>query len=400
MSTKKDGYIELEEVNGVVNHTKYGSNSPPGSVIENGSETAKVHSDGLEDHCHSSIALELDSISRKTARKKLIYASIVCILFIAIEVTGGILAGSLAILTDAAHLLSDFSSFLISYFALILADKRPSKRLTWGWHRAEILGALLSVMMIWAITAVLVVLAIFKIVKNTYSINAKIMMITAGFAIFANVVMLLVLHNPCSGHGHSHGGHGHSHGRHDTGDKHNLIDQEEGNGKKGHTVSNNVNVRAAILHVIGDFFQSLAVFIAAVIIYVKPEYKLADPICTFVFSILVLGTTITISKDIVNVLMEAKPEGIDFPEVSSSIRKMRGVRSLHDLRIWMITTEVVACSVHVTIDDANVNQQTLLNDVRGLMRHKYGISDCTVQIEEHKNSMDSCDQCVLPGEKK
>ncbi|XP_033097230.1 zinc transporter 8-like isoform X2 [Anneissia japonica] len=303
MSSNNNGYMELQEVNGTANRKVYGTTT---ATTPTGSETKKDVEIG-NFHCHRNTSLETDTIGRKAARKKLVYASIVCILFIAVEVAGGFLAGSLAILTDAAHLLSDFSSFLISYGALILADKRPSKRLTWGWHRAEVLGALLSVVMIWTITAVLVILAILKIVRNTYSIDAEIMMITAAFAIFANIVMLIVLHDPCSGHGHSHGGHGHSHGghghSHGGSDKHHLIDEENSN-VEDH--SRNVNIRAAILHVIGDFFQSLAVFIAAVVIYVKPEYKLADPICTFIFSILVLGTTVAISRDIFQVLMESK----------------------------------------------------------------------------------------------
>ncbi|XP_071966285.1 proton-coupled zinc antiporter SLC30A2-like [Antedon mediterranea] len=384
--------IKQEDQNG---YTTYGA-TENGHVRyeagENGNNGLKRE---LSAHCHSNMTAGRDhAVQRRTVRRKLIYASVVCLSFIVIEIIGGLLAGSLSILTDAAHLFSDFASFVISYFALVVAEKGPTRRLTWGWHRAEVLGAFLSVLMMWSITAILVTLAVIKIMKNNYEINATIMMITAAFAIFVNVIMLVVLHNQCKGR-HAHGGsHGHIH-------LHNLNSESDDTANRGNeTSNNNVNIRAAILHVVGDFIQSIAVFIAALIIYIQPKYKIADPICTFIFSGLVLATTIQISKEIINVLMEAKPDAINFGEVSNSILELKGVTSLHDLRIWMITTDHVVCSVHLTVDsNEDINQETLLSDIRRILRVKFNISDSTIQIEKHRRSMINCELCTLPADK-
>ena len=138
------------------------------------------------------------------------------VLFIAGEVTGGLIANSLAILTDAAHLLSDLASFLISLAALYLSSRSPTSQLSYGFHRAEILGALISVLIIWLITGILVYEAVLRII-SPQDVDGKIMFIVAISGLGVNVLMGLVLLQ--SGHGHSHGlsggsGHGHSHGGH------------------------------------------------------------------------------------------------------------------------------------------------------------------------------------------
>ena len=135
--------------------------------------------------------------------------SIVAFILMGAEVAGGYLAQSLAIMTDAAHMFSDFCGFFISIFSIWIA-RRPSTRThSYGFHRAEIIGALASVIIIWALTIWLVIEAINRIVYQDFEIDADIMLYTSIFALCSNLVMMKVLHG---GHGHSHGGHGHSHG--------------------------------------------------------------------------------------------------------------------------------------------------------------------------------------------
>ncbi len=316
------------------------------------------------------------------ARKKLSYAACFCCIFMVCEVVGGIYANSLAVLTDAAHLLSDLAGFLISIFALWLASIEPTSTLSFGFHRAEILGALLSVLLIWLMTGILVYEAVFR-VRNPEDVDGKLMFIVAGAGLVVNVIMGLILAS--SGHGHSHGlggGHGHSHGgetetkkpkakslgaaaaaatsygtdgntkplAHDTaasngghshdhnahGHSHDasprvtdkLIaggggagkaaahsDDDHGHSHAGgdhshshgpstanggsktddhdheHKEEENINVKAALIHVFGDALQSVGVMIAAGLIWYDPEWKIADPVCTFFFSVLVLFTT-------------------------------------------------------------------------------------------------------------
>ena len=158
------------------------------------------------------------------------------------EIVGGILSNSLAIATDAAHLLTDFASFMISLFAIWMAGKPRSDRMSFGWHRAEVVGAIASVLMIWVVTGILFYMAVLRVIKQDFQIDSKVMLITSGLGVLVNIIMGASLHQ----HGHSHGGGaGHSHG----GDSEQALSQ----------TSENINVKAAFIHVLGDFLQSLGV---------------------------------------------------------------------------------------------------------------------------------------------
>ncbi|NXL35145.1 ZNT2 protein, partial [Glaucidium brasilianum] len=141
----------------------------------------------------------------------------------------------------------------------------------------EILGALLSVLSIWVVTGVLVYLAAQRLLSDNYDIEGNVMLITSACAVAVNIMMGVTLHQ--SGHGHSHG---------------------------AGSEQPNASVRAAFVHIVGDLLQSVGVLIASYIIFFKPEYKYVDPICTFLFSALVLGTTLTILRDVLLVLMEGR----------------------------------------------------------------------------------------------
>ena len=157
------------------------------------------------------------------------------------EVVGGVLSNSLAIATDAAHLLTDFASFMISLFAIWVAGRPSSQRMSFGWHRAEVLGAMVSVLMIWVVTGVLVYMAVLRVISMEFEIDAKVMLITSGLGVLVNIIMGASLHQ----HGHSHGGGGGG------------ADAEHGHGHSHGGGEENINVKAAFIHVIGDFLQSL-----------------------------------------------------------------------------------------------------------------------------------------------
>jgi len=128
------------------------------------------------------------------------------------EITGGLMANSLAILTDAAHMFSDFCGFFISIASIKIAKRPSTKTHSYGYHRAEIIGALVSVVLIWGLTLWLVVEAVDRIQNQDFEINQDFMLYTSIFGLISNLLMMKVLHG---GHGHSHdGGHGHSHGGH------------------------------------------------------------------------------------------------------------------------------------------------------------------------------------------
>ncbi|KAK9723119.1 Cation efflux family [Popillia japonica] len=334
--------------------------------VENQSDDITIHAKEnvnttnlINKHCHVSHSSDID----KKARKKLIIASILCVVFMLGEVAGGYLSRSLAIATDAAHLLTDFASFMISLFALWVATRPATKKMPFGWYRAEVIGALTSVLLIWVVTGVLVYLAVERVIEGKFEIDADIMLITSGIGVAVNIVMGLTLHQ----HGHSH----------------------------GPSVNENLNVRAAFIHVLGDFLQSFGVFVAALVIYFKPEYKLVDPICTFIFSVIVLLTTFSIIRDTLQVLMEGIPKGIDFNDVMNILMRIEGVKRVHNLRIWALSLDKIALSAHIAIIPGTNPQEILMTATKNI-HDKYNFFEMTLQIEEFQEIMEDCFQCKNP----
>jgi zinc transporter 2 len=355
------------------------------------------------------------------AIKKLTRAAFLCLLFMCVEFAGGILAHSLAVMTDAAHLFSDIVSFAISITAIMISRQASTTRMSFGFHRVEILGATFSIFMIWALTAYLVVAAAQRLIEHDSAVDGRIMFATASFGLLVNILMAVILgheghmhgHGHGGEHGHTHGGHGHSHGivnqhsehsghSHDNdGDDHHHEDHCEEFGaqhshsdsscegealsKNASSQSDNLNVRAAYIHVIGDFVQTTGIFIAAAVIWHNPEYWYMDPICTFLFSILVVFTTIPILKESVLVLMESTPAGVGIEEVEETLMTVKGIAEVHDLHIWTIGSGKIALAVHVSQDPASgSNSCDILHIVQETLFRKYGIDHSTIQVEECK----------------
>lgn len=333
--------------------------------------------------CHPSKSIKLVQSSNKNAQTKLLIVSFVCFLFMVAELTGGILSGSLAIMTDAAHLFSDFTGFVISLFALWFARKPATTRMSFGFYRAEIIGAVISVLIIWAITLVLIYLAVMRCIKRDYEIDADIMLITAGCGVFINIILILILQ--CVGHS----GHGHSHS-YVPGNNHSR--SKDGPRREG----KNLNVRAAFIHCVGDLLQSVGVLVAAMIIKFKPEYKLADPICTFVFSVIVLCTTVSILRDALMVLMEAVPKNVDYKDLRNELEKLPGVCMAHSLHVWSLTTTCSALAVHLAVEPGT-ETQPVLTAASDLLSKKFGFSFTTIQVEYYiEDAMSSCRRCQGP----
>jgi zinc transporter 2 len=230
--------------------------------------------------------------------RKLSWSTIASLLFMIIEIVGGYWAGSLAIMSDAAHLLTDVASNLVAISAIYIASLPPSGRSSFGYLRAEVLGAILSVLMIWFLTGILIYEAVLR-TQDLLSPNphihtdGRMMSIVAGLGLLFNLMNLAILGE----HGHSHGlgsedDHGHSHGH------------------EGGSRNENINVSGARMHMISDLIQSVGVMIAGLVIWWKPEWQLFDPACTFLFSLLVLSTTVKILKTSLSVLMESTPDNV------------------------------------------------------------------------------------------
>ncbi|XP_076610966.1 proton-coupled zinc antiporter SLC30A8 [Chaetodon auriga] len=371
-------------------------------------EALQIDGTGGIKHCHdNSRAREDREREKKVARKRLYMVSVICLVFMIGEILGGYFAGSLAVMTDAAHLLVDFTSFIISLLSLWLSSRPATHKLSYGWHRAEILGALLSVFTIWLVTGVLVYLAVERLISDDYTIEGTVMLITSACAVLANIIMALTLHQ--SGHGHSHGGlsshgHGHSHkkakgGKQISNHAHsndNHMDVEHNglsNGRRAQQA--NASVRAAFVHVVGDLLQSISVLVSAIVIFFKPEYKMADPICTFLFSIFVLCTTLTIMRDILIVLMEGTPAGVRYSEVRDGLLAVKGVTAVHNLHIWALTMNQAVLTAHVAIDES-VDAQTVLREMTQACFSSYNFHSVTIQMERQADLKPGCTLCEDP----
>nr|XP_047929061.1 zinc transporter 2 [Anser cygnoides] len=342
-----------------------------GTVQEDGHSSPQGQAPALElgtrrrRHCHALGAADHPG-QQQRARRKLYVAAGICLVFMVGEAVGGYLAHSLAILTDAAHLLTDFASVMISLFALWVSSRPATKTMNFGWHRAEILGALLSVLSIWVVTGVLVYLAAQRLLSADYDIEGGVMLITSACAVAVNIVMGVALHQ--TGHGHSHGAPGEQ---------------------------PNASVRAAFVHVVGDLLQSVGVLVASYVIFFKPEYKYVDPICTFLFSALVLGTTLTILRDVLLVLMEGTPRGMDFNAVRETLLAVGGVEAVHSLHIWALTAAQPLLSVHIAIN-AGANAQEVLEEASSRLQRAFRFHTTTIQIESYSEDMRDCRECQPP----
>uniref|UniRef100_A0A8C4U7J6 Probable proton-coupled zinc antiporter SLC30A3 n=1 Tax=Falco tinnunculus TaxID=100819 RepID=A0A8C4U7J6_FALTI len=304
---------------------------------------------------------------RAPLRPILSIACTVCCFFMVGEVIGGYLAHSLAIMTDAAHLLTDVGSMSVSLFSLWVSTRPPSKTMSFGWHRSETLGALASVLSIWVVTGALVYLAAARIISNDYEIEAQAMLATAASAVAVNLVY--VPHRSSRGCLPSHA-----------------------------PLPGSTSVRAAFVHVVGDLLQSVGVLVAATIIYFKPQCKIADPISTLFFSVFVLGSTFTILRDVFRVLMEGTPRGLDFDVVKEALLRVSGVKGVHDLHLWALTLSHHAVSVHVAAGKCPRAQPSWLTQPRATtqLQSRFGFASCTVQVERYREEMAACQHCQDP----
>ncbi|KAG5566112.1 hypothetical protein RHGRI_001898 [Rhododendron griersonianum] len=476
------------------------STHQPGHIIEiNGDVSGGERSFGGIKICgeapcgfSDAVAITKDAKERAASMRKLFIAVALCVVFMGVEVGGGIKANSLAILTDAAHLLSDVAAFAISLFSLWAAGWEATPRQTYGFFRIEILGALVSIQLIWLLAGIIVYEAILRLIHNTGEVNGFLMFIVAAFGLLVNIAMAVLLgHDHSHGghdHGHRHGGHDHAHGHshshndhhhnsrghrhgvqmtkhphsheehlrdeehghaHEDGHRHGVQmtkhphsheehprdeehghahedgmaepqlneehprDEEHGHAhedgiaelqvtensqdenkpnsekeekkksdlpKKKEKKKRNINVQGAYLHVLGDSIQSFGVMIGGAMIWHEPKWKIIDVICTLFFSAIVLGTTIKMLRNILEVLMESTPREIDATKLEKGLSEMHEVVAVHELHIWAITVGKILLSCHVKIKP-EADADMVLDKVTDYIRKQYNISHLTIQIE-------------------
>ncbi|CAK9187886.1 unnamed protein product [Ilex paraguariensis] len=290
------------------------------------------------------------------------------------EIVGGVIANSLAIFTDAAHLLIDVAGFLISLFAVSASGWEATSQQSFGFNRLEVLGALLSVQLIWLVSGILLYAAVDRILHDEAKVKGKLMFATAAFGFIINLIMVVWL-----GHGHSHHICTDKDHDHDVNDHHQACNEKDHDHEKKELSARNeeesaslvssfseesqtlnINLQGAYLHVIVDLIQSVGVMIAGAIIWVKPEWLVVDLVCTIIFSLFALSATIPMLITIFSILMERTPNEIDVAHLEHGLNGIKGLHDVHDLHVWAITAAKIVLACHVVIEP-EVNSNEILH---------------------------------------
>uniref|UniRef100_A0A452UY42 Probable proton-coupled zinc antiporter SLC30A4 n=1 Tax=Ursus maritimus TaxID=29073 RepID=A0A452UY42_URSMA len=280
-----------------------------------------------------------------------------------------------------SHLmLTDLSAIILTLLALWLSSKSPTKRFTFGFHRLEVLSAMISVLLVYILMGFLLYEAVQRTIHMKYEINGDIMLITAAVGVAVNVIMGFLLNQ--SGH-HSH--------------SHSLPSNSPttGSGCRHNHGQDSLAVRAAFVHALGDLVQSVGVLIAAYIIRFKPEYKIADPICTYVFSLLVAFTTFRIIWDTIVIILEGVPSHLNVDYIKEALMKIEDVYSVEDLNIWSLTSGKPTAIVHIQlIPGSSSKWEEVQSKAKHVLLNTFGMYKCTVQLQSYRQEVDrTCAHC-------
>lgn len=292
---------------------------------------------------------------RARNKKSLRLALGVTFLFFVVEIVGGILTNSLALLSDAGHMLTDVLALGMSLFAMWFARRPPTLRHSFGYHRLEIFAALLN-----GLTLIGVSLYIFIEAYHRFQSPPEVagvpMLIIASIGLVVNLLSSFILH-----------------------------------GSKDH----NLNIRGAYLHVLGDTLGSVGAILAGVIM-TTTGWMYADPLFSIIIGSIIIISSIHLLRETLHVLMQGTPKGIKPEEVRDAIRRLRHVTGSHDLHIWTLTNGIEAMTVHINADwQLSLEEQDdLIREIQALTREQFGIQHTTVQVERSQQN-DEC--CLMHG---
>jgi cobalt-zinc-cadmium efflux system protein len=283
---------------------------------------------------------EEEHLSRLAGRPLKITLGLVLVIMIA-EVIGGVLSNSLALLSDAGHMLTDALALGLSLFAMALARRPATPTRTFGYHRAEIMAALANGSIL-VLVSVYIFYEAYRRFSALPSVKTPLMLTIAVIGLVANLAGLLLL-------------------------------------RRGSRKS--INVRAAFWHIIGDTMSSVGVVIGGVIIYFTGWY-VVDPILAVVIGVIILWGAVRIVREAGDILLESVPAHVQIDEVAAAVKSVPGVEDMHDIHIWTITSGIYALSAHLSITDRTVSQSCdILTRVNRVLEENFNITHTTLQLE-------------------
>lgn len=315
-----------------------------------------------------------------------------------LEIYGHIKTNSLSLLADALHLLVDISGFLISIFTLKLSQKSPSNKYTFGYHRCEVIGALFSVLMIWIVAIYLICESIYRY-KYPHVVQGGWFLIVATIGFLANVACAFLLLKDFDKKDSteenidiiSH------YDNEDKADK-NCNNNTKNNIyqckttfdnfsfssdflRKHSTEKPNLNIKATYTHILGDILQSLGVIIASLIVYLKPGFVLAEIFCSFVFSILVLISTIPVCKEGFYILSEGTPSSVDIDKIKEDLLKHEKILRIQNINCWSVGVNHKAINIKILVDHIFMNEyEHMLKAINAYLKQENNIEIVTIEI--------------------
>lgn len=298
-----------------------------------------------------------------TSRKLLVMTFLVLVMFL-MELIGGMLSGSLALVSDAFHMLSDAASLFLAILALHVSQRKATPGMSYGYGRAEILGGLLNAVILINVCLFIFIEAIGRLIDPPVIDKPMYVLAIGVVSLIFNLAGLFMF----SEH------HNHSHGE-DTA----LQAPGNGGGHGGHGSHENMNMRAIFLHILGDAMASCAVIVSGVVVqWTEWSFKYhIDPLVSMIISAYICHATLPLVRQACWVLMQRAPSHCDPGLISSSIQQVHGVRAVSQLHVWQVIKDESVASVHIVLEE-NAEAAAVVGAVRAIFS-KAGIPSCTIE---------------------
>ncbi len=261
------------------------------------------------------------------------------------ELGGGIWTNSLALISDAGHMFSDVGALGFSLTAIIWAARPPTPAKTYGYHRLEILAALINGLILWGITAWIFIEAIPAGASTHRRLKAIPMLIIALVGLLVNLASAWLLYP---------------------------------------SQDRSINLRSAFLHLAADAVGSVAAIVASLAMLLKGWYWF-DPLVSFFIGILIIAASWQLIQEATEILMESTPRHLDIQKVSQSLEQVPGVLNIHDLHVWTITSGLYTLSVHAVVNGGR-DQEELRCEMMLILKDKFGLEHTTIQIEQEAHA--------------
>ncbi|MGU3374161.1 cation diffusion facilitator family transporter [Chryseobacterium sp. M5A1_1a] len=260
--------------------------------------------------------------------------------YLVAEVIGGLVTNSLALLADAAHMLTDVVGLLLAFIAIKIGEKKADPSRTYGYYRTEILAAVINAVVLLGIS-IYVLFEAYRRFQNPPEVQSKSMLVVAGIGLLVNIVGMMILRKDSDG---------------------------------------SLNMKGAYFEVLSDMLTSVGVMIAGIIMLTTGWYY-ADPLISAAIGLLIFPRTWRLLKEAINVLLEGTPNDVDIHELRKSLEQTPGVKNVHDLHVWSLTSSMNAMSAHIVKNETS-SQNQLLKALTDKTVGNFKINHTTFQIEE------------------